>query len=60
LSEGNGEALYEIGVDDDGTIKGKYAIKILKFYHLLIFKFRPTYRRNGNVNKYITENGSSS
>ncbi|KAL7322956.1 hypothetical protein PS15p_210924 [Mucor circinelloides] len=22
LSEGNGEALYEIGVDDDGTIKG--------------------------------------
>lgn len=27
LSEGNGEALYEIGVDDDGTIKGEYTIK---------------------------------
>lgn len=22
LSEGSGEAIYEIGVDDDGTIKG--------------------------------------
>jgi GTPase len=22
LSEGGGEAVYEIGVDDDGTIKG--------------------------------------
>lgn len=22
LAEGNGEAIYEIGIDDDGTIKG--------------------------------------
>jgi GTPase len=31
LSEGNGQAVYEIGVDDDGTIKGMLLILYYKY-----------------------------